>query len=537
MSENIKVGIKTETIEVWTGVEDGVDVDYSNLIAPFLYHRGSDMYANIELTSSFSIPDISSSYIINALVDFECVRDDVLDMMALIMGYTYSGEAIVKGRGGRLQATYSHLIQVKRAKIRMVNEIKKYINQGGIVDLQKFLSSEWSSLLTALSGILIENKAWRVGDWRLKYWYVAATSKRRVNIKIPKTITIKINNDNHVRFNLEKFEPVLTTNTGLRIKAKFLKLVSTCLGIPWGFQGMWEWLDLVDRLPIRDWAEEGQEPGERILKWFSILTTCITEAKKKIMIQNQTDVNRIANIIATRILQAAILVAMENKVWEKGLKEAGMHWSTEFVKVEMAYSLVAEPDGEIAWREWIDRTIKFLGYPSESGDKTFYCMLDIGHPLSHYKFLGMKDEEILESKSISMEKVNIAMYRFYDLKEGWYKQFGATIYRDGSIIPSEWKEHGVLMITEVDDWIKVFYRTGAFENPVLKISIVPVLDRHPISSWRSKMESIGIRGAYAGLGYKHAIKGRVLPIDIEEVEKREFVQEKDSIISKLLGGK
>lgn len=537
MSKEQEQLFRKQVVQVWTGLESAEDVDYSNIIAPFLYHRGSDQYANVELSSCFSIPNIDSSWAFNTLIDFECHREDVLSVIADIKSYSYMGPKSTV-QSGRLGPAIMHLVNAKKAKLRMVKEITKYINKGGEVDLQSFLSTEWSDLITSFSGLLIANKTWRVGDWRLKYWYVAATSIKRKKIEIPKTITIKINADNKIRFNLEKFEPVLETNTGLRIKAKFINLISHCLNIPWGFQGIWEWLDLVDRLPIGDWVDEGSEPGDRILKWFSILTKSIIEAKRKIMIQDQKDAVSIANLISVRIVQAAALVAMENKVWEKGLKEAGMPWNREFVIGQMAYSLVAEPDGELAWREWVDRTVKFLGYPNDSGERAFYCFMDLGHPLSHYKFLGIKDYEITESKSVSMEKVNIAMYRFYDLKEGWYKNFTAAIYRDGSIVPSEWKEHGILFITEIDDWIKVFYRTGAFENPTLKISIVPVEgNKHPqITSWKSTMDQLGIKGPYAGLGYKYQIKGRILPVLLSEISKRVYEPENQSAINKVLKG-
>jgi hypothetical protein len=349
---------------------------------------------------------------------------------------------------------------------------------------------------------------------------------------LPRTIEIKINADAFVRFNLEIFEPYMTTNTGLRIKAKFVHMLSKALGIPWGFTGIYEWLNFVETVPVQTWVEtEGSQPSEKVMKWFDILTKCIIQAKKKILIQNKTEVHRISELIVYKIIQAAVVICMENSVWAKGMKEKGVAWNSEVVRGHLRYSRVAEPEAAATWTDWISRTIAYLGYEYKGGSKTFNCMLDLGHPLSEYTFIGIKAEEI-SSRPVKLDltSVMIDSIRFYDLNTNeWYPMTNAAIYRDGTIVPGEWSNHAVMMITKIDDWVNLFHRTGAFENPHLKISIVPVLN-----GWQEKLEELGIKDAYAGLGYDFEVSGKILPVRMDHVETKVYATESENVVNRII---
>jgi hypothetical protein len=177
--------------------------------------------------------------------------------------------------------------------------------------------------------------------------------------------------------------------------------------------------------------------------------------------------------------------------------------------------MTAEPDGLVTWKEYWEQLAERIGYPISGGTKEWRGMIDLRGIMSidSWRFCGIGEPELGSTKwkCDDLTDVSIMQIDFFDLKDGWYPIHTVDVYRDGSVAftnDSDYNNHGLVLVNEVDEWVLVFYRTGPYQQPTLKLSLV-----NPGDGWSTLLEGLGVKKFSAGLGYRFKYNGRALPID------------------------
>ena len=74
-----------------------------------------------------------------------------------------------------------------------------------------------------------------------------------------------------------------------------------------------------------------------------------------------------------------------------------------------------------------------------------------------------------------------------------------------------------MMITQIDEWIRIIMTTYDYNNPHIKISVIP-----PMNGWSETIKALNISDSYAGLSYKFATSGVILPVVGSEIGTQKY---------------
>jgi hypothetical protein len=516
----------------WRGTEAvTVEQGATGALVPFGHHSAMDGAINWELRASASIPNLNDDFQIDRFVWHYLknnMRDRVLRALSLSnynTAKTVNATLSARNKFGR--TLFSALMTIKREFDKIVKTLEQYINKPARMSLTSFLIKPITVMISAVSTVLILNKEWRDrGDWEVEYKYMIISDKEMDPEKagrLPGQIMIKINDDNRINFIAEKYRPTLVDNTGLRIKSQLLEMMRILLGLPGNFLGILEWLDHLDK--PADMELQGEtDLRDAVMKRFGLLMGAISKAKERIRIQPSTSALDIAKHFALEITKSIITKTMESSDWEKGLKEGGMPLTSEVIKAPLMYKISAEPEGLVTWRAyWEDVQVR-IGFPAEGGEAWFGMpdirgKADSTKELTHIYFCSSRFTEIGGSwQNKDYTTISPGFMEYYDLKTGYWATHKLKIWRDGSITfitPEEYQTTGVVFISEIDEWLQVFYATEPYGDPELKVSL-----QIAGKGWEETLKQIGIPEAMAGMSYQFRYGGRALKVDYEKLGEK-----------------
>lgn len=425
----------------------------------------------------------------------------------------------------RYPRLFSAIAKIKILAAKIEGDLEKIVGKELKIRLSDWVLTKWEQIFGEMIEILTNAKEWMNERAIVAHWYMVAGSAETGNIVIPNKVVIEVETDDRIVFINRTARPFFVTNTGLRIIALFLWIMSHVLATEkstlHGFFGHREWFSAYYQFQeVVDARKPRENSGEHLLATLNELMRILQAAEQTALVQPSTlsDSKNIANVETFRILTATVFEAINCKEIREGELKGVNDFDPKYHHQPITFTAAGSMNAKAKWAKMVQDWRQMIGYP-ENGPGSNRAFVELKATeggdgwIECFKCCSCTRDEMKNASTLHVDYTDAISgeaeyWQIEDSQASFIPTVTATVLRDGKIQVPDFHQARLLEVGSIDRWLVTYLRSNIFDAPTIIQS-----RRHmgENTEWAKVLTGLGIVSPTLAFGLHPTFGGISLP--------------------------